>query len=198
MKAGMIAERESPFVPRKFDPYLNGQWIGDAVSYGCYREGQAPGVKGPSDTEILEDLIIIKQHWNLIRVYGSDADSERVLHVIKKNKLPIKVMLGIWLENEGKRPERKKENMDQVRKGIALGNDYHDIIAAINVGNETLVYWSGHRMQQKNLIKVKFLRWAKVRLLTMAVCVHWKSKWAIRYCLASIPARPSKLKAKNF
>ena len=153
LEAGTIVERENPFVLRKFDPYLNGKWIGDAISYGCYREGQAPGVKGPSEEEILEDLIIIKEHWNLIRVYGSDDDSERILKIIKDYNLPIKVMLGIWLENEIKQPERKIENIKQVIKGIKLGNEYFDIIAAINVGNEALVYWSWHRLEQQNLIK---------------------------------------------
>ncbi len=153
LEAGTLIERQNPFVSRKFEPYLNGEWIGNAISYGCYREGQAPGIKGPSEEEILEDLNIIKKHWNLIRVYGSDNDSERILKVIKENNLPIKVMLGIWLENEVKHPERKAENIDQVLTGIKLGNEYSEIVAAINVGNEALVYWSGHRMEQQNLIK---------------------------------------------
>ena len=67
LEADMIADRQEPFIPRKFDPYLNGKWIGNAISYGCYREGQAPGVEGPSEAEILEDLNILKEHWNLIR-----------------------------------------------------------------------------------------------------------------------------------
>lgn len=153
LEAGTLVEKQNPFVLRKFDSYLNGEWIGDAISYGCYRAGQAPGVKGPSEDEILEDLNIIKEHWNLIRVYGSDDDSERILKVIKDNHLPIKVMLGIWLENEVKNPERKSENIDQVLQAIRLGNEYSDIIAAINVGNEALVFWSWHRMEQQNLIK---------------------------------------------
>ncbi len=153
LEAGILAEKQNPFILRKFDPYLDGKWIGNAISYGCYREGQAPGVIGPSEEEILEDLNILKQHWNLIRVYGSDADSERVLKVIEENNLPIKVMLGIWLENETKHPERKEENIEQVLKGIELGNKYSDIIAAINVGNEALVFWSWHRMEQPNSLK---------------------------------------------
>lgn len=153
LEDGIIIERENPFVKRKFDPYLNGEWIGDAISYGCYREGQAPGVKGPSEEEILEDLNIIKNHWNLIRVYGADTDSERILKMIRDNNLPIKVMLGIWLENEVKHPERRPENIEQVIKGIELGNEYADLIAAINVGNEALVFWSWHRMEQPNLLK---------------------------------------------
>lgn len=153
LEDGILVDRQNPFVQRKFNPYLNGEWIGDAISYGAYREGQAPGIKGPSEAEILEDLNIIKEHWNLIRVYGSDADSKKILKVIRENNLPVKVMLGIWLENEVKHPERKSENIEQVIWGIELGNEYPEILAAINVGNEALVFWSWHRMEQQNLIK---------------------------------------------
>jgi exo-beta-1,3-glucanase (GH17 family) len=132
---------------------VNGEWIGNAVSYGCYRQGQAPGLKGPSDKEIFEDLNIIMQHWNMIRVYGADDDTERILKVIKEYNMPLKVMLGVWLENEVDRPEIKRENTHQVLKGIKLGNEYHDIIAAINVGNETQVFWSEHRMEQQDLLR---------------------------------------------
>jgi len=153
LEAGILIERQNPFVKRKFNPYINGDWIGDAISYGCYREGQAPGINGPSEDQILEDLNIIKNHWNLIRVYGADDDSERILKVIEENNLPIRVMLGIWIENEVKHPERKPENIEQVIQGIKLGNEYSGLIAAINVGNEALVYWSWHRMEQENLIR---------------------------------------------
>ncbi len=143
----------SPFVERAFKPFLNGAWIGNAISYGCYREGQAPGVKGPSEAEILEDLNLLSPYWNLIRVYGSDDDSERVLKVIHDHNLPIRVMLGIWLENETTRPERKPENLEQVARGIDLANRFPDEVIAINVGNESQVDWSWHRMEMENLIQ---------------------------------------------
>jgi len=143
----LLTERQDPFITRKFDPYLNGNWIGNAISYGCYRKGQAPGVKGPSESQILEDLEIIRNYWNLIRVYGSNEDSERILKVIRKNNLPIKVMLGVWLENEKDNPERKNENITEALNAIRLGNEYLDIISAITVGNETQVFWSAHKME---------------------------------------------------
>ena len=152
LKKQLITERQNPFITREFDPYLNGRWIGKAVSYGCYRDGQAPNIKGPSESEILRDLEIILNHWNLIRVYGSDEDSERILKVIRKNNLPIKVMLGVWLENETKFPKRKPENIKQVLNAIRLGNKYSEIISAINVGNETQVFWSAHKMETASLI----------------------------------------------
>lgn len=152
LEKGLLTERQNPFIIREFNPYLNGKWIGKAVSYGCYREGQAPHDKGPSESEIVEDLEIIMNHWNMIRVYGSDNDSERILEVIRKNNLPIKVMLGVWLENEKDNPERKSENIKQALNAIRLGNEYSDIISAINVGNETQVFWSAHKMEMENLI----------------------------------------------
>jgi exo-beta-1,3-glucanase (GH17 family) len=148
----MSIGKQLPFVPRKFDPFLGGEWIGNAVSYGFYRKGQAPGIRGPSETEILEDLGIISRYWKLIRVYGSDDDSERLLKVIEHNNIPVKVMLGVWLENESSDRGRRKENLKEAEKGIELGNRYPGIITAINVGNETQIPWSAHRMKQKSLL----------------------------------------------
>lgn len=153
LKKELTAERQDPFITREFDSYLNGEWIGNAISYGCYREGQAPGLKGPGEPEILQDLKIILDHWNMIRVYGSDEDSETILEVIRKNNLPIKVMLGVWLENETNNPQRKNENTTQTLNAIRLANEYAEIISAINVGNETQVFWSAHKMEMNTLIQ---------------------------------------------
>jgi len=151
--SGSSVVRQDPFAIRRFNPCLKGKWIGEAVSYGCYRSGQAPGVKGPSVTEIEEDLHIIQKYWNLIRLYGSDEDSARILEVIRKKHLPIKVILGVWLENETGLPGRREENIAQALKGIELANEYPEIIAAVSVGNETQVTWSAHRMDQHDLIR---------------------------------------------
>ena len=148
----MSNSKQDPFVPRKFDSFFGSEWIGNAVSYGFYRKGQAPGMKGPAEQEILDDLNIISQHWKLIRLYGSDMDSERVLKVIKENNIPVRVMLGVWLENETDDPERRKENAGEADKAIELANEYPGIVTSINVGNETRVFWSQHRIEQHILI----------------------------------------------
>jgi len=152
--ASTAAASASEFVERPFHPFLGDEWIGDAISYGCYREGQAPHKQGPSEAEILEDLTILKDHWNLIRVYGSDLgmNSDMVLKVIHENKLPIRVMLGIWLTNESLHPERRPDNQTEVLRGIELANKYPEEVIAVNVGNETQVWWSGHRMNPDTLI----------------------------------------------
>ncbi|MFO7659415.1 MAG: hypothetical protein R6V77_00710, partial [Candidatus Cloacimonadaceae bacterium] len=146
-------ERQDPFEIREFIPYIDGKWIGQAVSYGCYREGQAPWAEGPSKAEILEDLNIIKKYWNLIRVYNADDDTQNILEVIQANNLPIKVMLGIWLENEENNPKARINNINNVLRGIDLCNKYPTIVKAVNVGNETQVFWSGHKVAQNTLVK---------------------------------------------
>ncbi|RMH69417.1 MAG: glycosyl hydrolase family 17 [Gemmatimonadetes bacterium] len=161
--------KADPFHPREFQPNVDGKWIGNAVSYGPFRAGQAPGIRGPSEAEILEDLNIITQHWNLIRIYGADDDSERILEVIRKNDLPLKVMLGIWLTTENDNPLYQQQNLAQVARGIALANQFKDIVIAVNAGNETQVFWSGHRLAQKTLIQyIRAVRWYVSQPVTTA------------------------------
>jgi exo-beta-1,3-glucanase (GH17 family) len=133
-------------------PTIDATIYQDGVSYGFYRQGQAPGVRGPSKQEIREDLQIISKYWQVIRLYNADSDSEQVLEVIKEDKLPIKVMLGVWLEKE-RDIKTVKNNNKNTAKAIELANKYQDIIFAVNVGNETQVYWSWHKMESNSLLK---------------------------------------------
>jgi len=153
LESSPVQNRLEPFEYRMFYPYLSGKWIGNAVSYGCYREGQEPGKKGPTTEEVREDLKIIAKYWNLVRVYNADDDTERILQVIHDERLPIRMMLGIWLENETNHLEQKQANIRNVLRGIELANRFEEIVMAISVGNETQVFWSGHRMEAEDLIR---------------------------------------------
>jgi len=153
LAAGDSIPREDPFRVRPFVPFPGKAQPDDAVAYGCYRAGQAPGQKGPTEDEILQDLRLIAEHWSLIRVYGADDDTRRILETIAQHRLPIRVMLGIWLEPEKDNPDRRRANIDQVTQGIELANRYRDIVITVSVGNETQVFWSGHRMAPANLIR---------------------------------------------
>ena len=169
LEMGQTIKKQQPFVKRQFEPYLNGKWIGNAVAYGFYRKGQAPGVLGPSKAEILEDLQILMLYWQLIRVYNADDDTERILQVIHENKLPIKMMLGIWLENEEKNPELKVMNTTNVMRGIELANRYANIVIAVNIGNESQVDWSWHKMNIENQIRyVRAMRSTIIQPVTVA------------------------------
>lgn len=142
---------------------LHGQVM--ALAYSGYREGQHPdrgaGAVNPSDAQIKEDLAILVDHgFRLIRLYDSQENSEAVLRLIRDLGLPLKVLLGIWLDAEVSNHENcawleepipdatlelnKAKNAIEVERGIRLANEYHEIVVALNVGNEALVYWNDH------------------------------------------------------
>lgn len=153
LAAGDTFEQVDPFSRREFLPFPEGDSGGRAVSYGCYRKGQAPGQAGPSEAEIREDLMIIAEHWDLIRVYNAGEVTDQILAVIRQQQLPLRVMLGVWLAAEEGNPESRQSNIANAVSCLELTQKYPDIIAAVSVGNETQVYWSGHRMKPENLIR---------------------------------------------
>src|SRR5208282_262008 len=101
------------------------KWHGNAIGYSGYRTGQNPQLnRYPTQAQILEDLKILERNWKLIRLYGSDQHSQDVLEVIRRERIGLKVMLGVWLDG---RPGREGENATQIATGIRLANSYKDI-----------------------------------------------------------------------
>jgi len=127
------------------------KWYGNAIDYSGYREGQNPQLfKFPTQPQILEDMKILARHWKLIRLYGGDQHSQDVLEVIQRNKLDIKVVLGVWLDG---RAGKEGENANQIATGIRLANTYKKIVVAVAVGNEILVSWSDHKLTEDKAIE---------------------------------------------
>ncbi len=144
-----------------------------ALAYSGFRPGQHPdrgdGAVLPSDAEILEDLQLLQRHFRLLRLYDANTTSRRTLALIRANKLPIKVMLGIWLQaevsnHEGcewlKAPIPKEAlekntlaNAQEIERAIALANEFKDIVVAVNVGNEALVSWNDHMVTLEATIR---------------------------------------------
>lgn len=122
-------------------------WHGGAIAYSGYRAGQHPD-RGlyPSQDQVLEDLKLLAKSWKVIRLYSSDRHAEDVLAVIRRDNIDLKVMLGVWLDG---RPEKLNANSLQIVRAIRLANEYPDIVAAVNVGNEILVSWSDHRLTEE-------------------------------------------------
>lgn len=122
-------------------------WHGDAIAYSGYRTGQHPDRgPNPSQDQIVEDLKLLSKSWKVIRLYGTGPNSEDVLSVLRREKIGIKVMLGVWLDGK---PEKLNANSLQIVRAIRLANEYSDIVAAVNVGNEILVSWSDHRLMEE-------------------------------------------------
>jgi exo-beta-1,3-glucanase (GH17 family) len=172
--------------------------VSEAVCYSGFRTGQHPdrgdGAINPSKEEILEDLQILagQTPFRLFRLYDCEENSQMVLEVIRENNLDFKVMLGIWLRAELSAhetcewllepipqqtlDENKKLNDLEIEKGIQLANDYSDIIAAVNVGNEALVDWNDHKVSVDSvMVYVKRVQRAIEQPVTVADNYKW---WA--------------------
>lgn len=147
---------------------------GNAICYSGFREGQSPdtGVF-PTYDQIKEDLLLLKDHWNYIRLYDCDQHSDTVLEVIKNEKLALKVLLGAYIHAEAnnfgcpwggvyaeeKLEQNKINNTKQIKKLIQRANEYPDIIFALSAGNEATVDWSGNYVPVSKVIEyVKMIK----------------------------------------
>ena len=118
-----------------------------AVAYSPYRtavnvDGLAAEVIPKAN--IKQDLdLLLAAGFRLIRLFDSDDKvAKQTLQVIKDNNLNIKVQLGIYIQsgNEG-------HNQAQLARGVALANEFRDIVLAVSVGNETMVSWSFNKFE---------------------------------------------------
>jgi exo-beta-1,3-glucanase (GH17 family) len=125
---------------RRFAPIAHGAPVSHAVCYGPHRDGQRPGGPSPTAEQIREDLRLMVRHWNLLRLYGASEVAETVLEVIRDDRIPMKVMLGVWIGADD-----EAANEREVRDAVRLANAHPEIVVAVCVGNETQVYWAAHR-----------------------------------------------------
>jgi exo-beta-1,3-glucanase (GH17 family) len=171
-----------------------------AVSYSGFRAGQHPdrgeGAVNPGESEVLEDLEILVRHgFRLIRMYDSRDNTRATLELIRERHLPVKVLLGIWLDAEFSNhargnhegcpwlhepiPDEKLaanalKNADEIARGIELANRFDDIVVAVSVGNEALVEWSDHMVPLETVVAyVRQVRAAVAQPVTVADSYPW-------------------------
>jgi len=168
-------ETSSPILP-EFEPQAPSDLVAGeimAVAYSGFREGQHPdrgdGAVNPSADEILEDLrLLAANDFRLIRLYDSGENSALTLELIREHRLPIKVLLGMWLDAEISNHEgcpwldepipeetlvaNMLRNSDEVGRGIELAREFDDVVVAVNVGNEALVDWNDHMVSVTKVI----------------------------------------------
>ena len=141
---------------------------GNAICYSGYREGQDPNKKlYPSVAEIREDLHLLAKHWQLLRLYDCSLHAERVLQVIREDKLAFQVMLGAYLGAEMNNfgcpwgatyPEEQleanqRENEAEVERLIAMARQHEDSVFSVAVGNEATVDWTDHYVPVPRMIE---------------------------------------------
>jgi exo-beta-1,3-glucanase (GH17 family) len=141
---------------------------GNAICYSGYREGQSPGTQiYPSLAQIREDLLILRKHWTLLRLYDCSPHAERVLQVIAEDGLPFRVMLGAYLGaemsncgcpwgatfTEEQLEASLRENQAELQRLITLANQYPEIVFSVAVGNEATVDWTDHFVPVAHMIE---------------------------------------------
>ena len=157
---------------RALDVGLANRWNGSGICYGAHRDGQGPGGASPTREQLREDLHLLGKHWNLLRMYDAGGVAETVLELIRQERLPMKVMLGVWIATEAKLadggviveeyPQARATNEAEMAAAIRLANAYPDIVAAVSVGNETQVFWSSHKVPTDTLIR--YIRYVRARV----------------------------------
>jgi len=139
-----------------------------AICYSGYRDGQSPETgEIPSYEQVKQDLLILQEQWQSLRLYASDSHSETVLAVIKNEGLPFDVMLGAYITAEVDNPEcpwggvyppeqllaNKGENKTQILRLIELTNAYASIVSSVSIGNEASVSWTDHMVTTDSLVR---------------------------------------------
>ncbi|MFT7287454.1 MAG: exo-beta-1,3-glucanase (GH17 family) [Halieaceae bacterium] len=151
----------------RFEPRELPQSYGNAICYSGYREGQSPrtGIY-PSYEQIREDLRLLEDDWQFLRLYDASPHAETVLQVIRGEGLPFKVMLGLDTEAEVSNPNcpwgadfsaeqlaaNRQTNADGLKKLVRLAQHFEDIVFAVSVGNESSVEWTDHLVPVDHLI----------------------------------------------
>lgn len=165
------SRRQSPFVVRPFIVMDGERWLGDAVAYGPHRDGQRPSGPSPTRAQVAEDLAIMARYWGLVRIYGATDAGETVLPVLRESGLRTRIVLGLWLAAEDRRdstgrvlekfPAALDANRRELEATVRLASEHAGAVAAIAVGNETQVFWSGNRLPADRL--VAYLREVRAR-----------------------------------
>lgn len=142
---------------------------GRAICYSGYRDGQSPGENiFPSESQILEDLLLLQPHWRLLRLYDCSLHARRVLKVIRENKLNFQIMLGAYLGaemnnfgcpwgatyTEEQLEANVRENEAEVARLVELASEYSDIVFSLAVGNEATVDWTDHFVPVHRMIEL--------------------------------------------
>ncbi len=140
---------------------------GKAICYSGYRNGQSPIKKiYPTYKQIKEDLLILENDFDYIRMYDPSKHAEITLEVIEKEKINLKVMLGIDLAGEISNPQcawggvysaeqitkNIEHNESQLKRLIKLANRYPNIIVSVSAGNEAVPEWNENLVSPKRVL----------------------------------------------
>jgi exo-beta-1,3-glucanase (GH17 family) len=137
--------------------WLDPAWLGRAICYSGYRDGQSPDSRVfPSYEQVREDLLLLSRHWRVLRLYDCTRHAELVLEVIRRERLPMKVLLGAWLAAEADNPgcpwggrhgaeqlaRNVAANAQELERLVRLARLHPESVVAVAAGNEACVDWT--------------------------------------------------------
>ena len=138
-----------------------------AISYGGYRMKSRDNQ--PTVDQLKEDLKILHaMNIKVLRTYNvrlaHASNVLKAIHELKKEDKDFEmyVMLGAWIDCKNawtdlplNHYEESENNEDEIKRAVALANQYPDIVKIIAVGNEAMVKWATSYFVQPNII----LKW---------------------------------------
>lgn len=154
--------------------WLDPAWLGRAICYSGYRDGQSPDAGiFPSYEQVHEDLALLARHFRILRLYDCTPHAELVLEVIRREGLGLKVLLGAWLAAEADNPgcpwggvhgpdrlaRNAAENGRELERLVRLARLHRDTVVAVAAGNEACVDWTDHLVPPARVLEyVRALR----------------------------------------
>ncbi len=155
-------------------PWLDPAWLGRAICYSGYRDGQSPDAAiFPTYQQVREDLTLLARHWRILRLYDCTPHAEIVLEVIRRERLDLKVLLGAWLAAEADNPGcpwggvhgparlalNAAENGRELERLVRLARAHAGTVVAVSAGNEACVDWTDHLVPPARVLEyVRTLR----------------------------------------
>jgi exo-beta-1,3-glucanase (GH17 family) len=132
---------------------LSADFDRKAIDYGPYRTArdnadlvneQIPKSNLKQDMDLL-----VAAGFGVVRIFdSSDKVARQTLEVIRENAIPIKMQLGLYVATGD-----EAFNQQEIARGIALANEFSDIIIGVSVGNETMVSWSFNPIPVNTMIR---------------------------------------------
>jgi len=110
-----------------------------AVAYSGYRGS----TNGGTNYNVVDDISLIKAAgFRLIRTFGANNPMiQDLVKEIHNNQWGMTVQLGVWIS--GSKADADPANQAEIQAAVSLASTYPDVVAALSVGNETMVTWTG-------------------------------------------------------
>jgi exo-beta-1,3-glucanase (GH17 family) len=167
-----------------------------AASYSPFRTTNRD-TEIPEAKDVKQDLdLLVASGIGLIRLFDSSAKvSALVLKTISDNDMKLKVMLGMYMNtfeywdfSAADQNRIKALNNDEIARGVALANSYPNIVAAVSVGNETMVSWSTVPLSTRQM--ASYIRTARGQIVQP---VTSDDDWS--FYSGGLPHHPSEMQA---